>query len=478
MMSPRKILVPLLLIFTLALTGKQEDRENPTSAWKIPPKKLSLENGLTYIYQKDISSAVTVVQVLISGGKRDEPKGKEGLAYLTTRLAISIPDQRKVQDLMDQATRLTLDCKSDYSFINISCLSENLDDSLETTSKIMLDPLFSGLKIDGVKKQMNRRRESAEDDSIQMAHDAYFDIFFKDTPYGSSSFGTEDSIKAIKKKDIENFYKSHFVAGNMVVVVTSNLEEEEISKLLDKYFKKFPQGTLSEPVPLTINPPAEKSHTLERDTEQTLASYAFPLPRINARNLILAYMLENLLGKGFNSRLWPLRQKEKLAYLVNSRANQLREGGFMEAYLETENSKKDVAMDALNKVLLELYEEGISEEELQVTKTNSKANFLRSNETKDVRSITIAYYEALGVGYDFINSFFSEIDATSLEEFNAYIKEVLNPEKGVSITIGPKSQKSELFSSLRYLPVLELSLEWVCPKLDTHPWSPIHHPRS
>ena len=440
MMSSRKILIPLLLISALTLIATQEDSETPMSAWKIPPKQLSLENGLTYIYQKDVSSAVTVVQVLIRAGKRDEPKGKEGLAYLTTRLAIAIPDQRKVQDLMDQATRLTMDSKSDYSFINISCLSENLDDSLETMTKIMRDPLFSGLKIDGIKKQMNRRRESAEDDSIQVAHDACFEIFFKDTPYGSSMFGTEESVKAIKKKDIENFYKSHFVARNMVVVCTSNLEEEEISKLVEKYFIKFPAGTLSEPEPLTINPPSEKSHSLERDTEQTLASYAFPLPRINARNLILAYMLENLLGKGFNSRLWPLRQKEKLAYLVNSRANQLKEGGFIEAYLETENSKKDLAMDALNKVLLELYEEGVSEKELQVTKTNSKANFLRNNETKNVRSITIAYFEALGVGYDFINRYFSEIDATSLEEFNAYIKEMLNPEKGISIAVGPKGQ--------------------------------------
>lgn len=439
-MSSRKILVPLLLISALTLIATQEDSETPMSAWKIPPKQLSLENGLTYIYQKDVSSAVTVVQVLIRAGKRDEPKGKEGLAYLTTRLAIAIPDQRKVQDLMDQATRLTMDSKSDYSFINISCLSENLDDSLETMTKIMRDPLFSGLKIDGIKKQMNRRRESAEDDSIQVAHDTCFEIFFKDTPYGNSMFGTEESVKAIKKKDIENFYKSHFVARNMVVVCTSNLEEEEISKLVEKYFKKFPAGTLIEPEPFTINPPAEKSHSLERDTEQTLASYAFPLPRINARNLIFAYMLENLLGKGFNSRLWPLRQKEKLAYLVNSRANQLKEGGFIEAYLETENSKKDLAMNALNKVLLELHEEGVSEKELQVTKTNSKANFLRNNETKNVRSITIAYFEALGVGYDFINRYFSEIDATSLEEFNAYIKEVLNPEKGVSVTVGPKAQ--------------------------------------
>jgi predicted Zn-dependent peptidase len=303
-----------------------------------------------------------------------------------------------------------------------------------------LDPLFSGLKIDGIKKQMNRRRDTAEDDSIQMAHDACFGIFFKDTPYGSSMFGTEDSLKAIKKKDIENFYKNHFFAKNMVVVISSDLDEEEISKLVEKYFKKFPQGTSSNLTPLTINPPAEKSHTLERDTEQTFASYAFPLPRIDVRNLILGYMLESLIGKGFNSRLWPLRQKEKLAYIVNSRTSQLREGGFIEAYLETENSKKDVALDALDKAMLKLYKEGVSEEELQVTKINSKANFLRNNETKNIRTITIAYFEALGMGYDFINRYFSEIDATTLEEFNAYIKDVLDPEKGIRITVGPKAQ--------------------------------------
>lgn len=424
----------------MVLIGKQEDKKDPTSAWKIPPKKLSLENGLNYIYQKDVSSGVTVVQVLIKGGKRDEPKGKEGLAYLTTRLAIAIPDQGKVQDLMNQATRLTMDCKSDYSFINISCLSENLDDSLETTTKIMLDPLFSGLRIDGIKKQMNRRRDTAEDDSIQMAHDACFGIFFKDTPYGSSMFGTEDSLKAIKKKDIETFYKSHFFAKNLVVVISSDLEEEEISKMVEKYFKKFPQGTPRDLTPLAINPPAENSHNLERDTEQTFASYAFLLPHIDVRNLILGYMLENLIGKGFNSRLWPLRQKEKLAYIVNSRTNQLREGGFIEAYLETENSKKDLAIDALYKAMLKLYEEGVSEEELQVTKINSKANFLRNNETKNIRTITIAYFEALGMGHDFINRYFSEIEATTLEEFNAYIKDVLDPEKGIRITVGPKAQ--------------------------------------
>jgi predicted Zn-dependent peptidase len=439
MMTFKKILTPLLLITALAVSAQQENTA-PTSAWKLPPKMLTLENGLSYIYQKDVSSGVTVVQVLIKGGQRDEPKGKEGLAYLTTRLAITIPDQKKVQDLMDQATRLTMDCKSDYSFINISCLSENLEDSLETTTKIMQDPLFSGLKIDGVKKQMNRRRESVEDDSIQMAHEALFSIFFKDTPYGSSMFGTEDSVDAIKKKDIENFYKSHFIADNMVVVVTSDLEEKEIAELMDKYFKKFPKGTPSEPSPFKINPPAEKSHSLERDTEQTYAGYAFPLPGISARNLILGYMLENLLGKGFNSRLWPLRQKEKLAYMVNSRANQMREAGFIEAYLETENTKKEMAVDALSRVLIELYEEGVSAEELLVTKTNSKANFLRNNETKNIRSITIAYLAALGIGHDFINKYFSEIDAVSLEDFNAYIKNVLDPEKRIHITVGPKAQ--------------------------------------
>jgi len=117
----------------------------------------------------------------------------------------------------------------------------------------------------------------------------------------------------------------------------------------------------------------------------------------------------------------------------------LKEAGILEVYLETDNAKKDIAVDALKKVLRNLYENGISEEELNSTKNFSQASFLRNNERKENRSHSLISFEALGLGFNYLNRLFLEIDAVSLEEMNDYIKEVLNPEKGVQIIIGPQN---------------------------------------
>jgi predicted Zn-dependent peptidase len=153
-------------------------------------------------------------------------------------------------------------------------------------------------------------------------------------------------------------------------------------------------------------------------------------------------MIENLLGKGVNSKLWSLRSKERLAYNINSQATYLKEGGILRAYLETKNKNKQKALESLKQVLQFLNEKGISEEELQATKISSRANFLRLNETKEARVSTLSDFEALGLGYEFFNRFFAEVGTVSLEEMNDFLKEILSPEKGVEVVVGPKSEET------------------------------------
>jgi len=440
-MTSRKVLLKFIALMSLGsfiLLPTLPDQA--ASLMKNPPGKKVLNNGLTLICQKDTSSAITVLQILIKGGKGAEPEGKEGLAYLTTRLALEIPDQRKAQKMMRQASRIYSMGKADYSLINIMSLSENLEETLKIITKIMLKPLFSGMRIDLIKKQMLYQRKTQEDDSINVGHNLLLEKLFASTRYGGSVLGSEESLKAIKKKNIKAFYKNYFTAGNMIVAVISDLEEEVLNEILNKYFTKFPSGKPPESKKNAASLPEEKNIFREKDTKQFFISFAFSLPQITSKNFTLAFLVENLLGKGVGSRLWALRSVEKLAYNVNSRATQMKDGGMLEAYLETDKEKKDVALEALKKVLNELYENGITEEELEVTKINSKASFLRNNETKETRTSNLASFEALGLGCEFLSRFFREIETISLEEINAYIKDILNPEKGVEVVVGPKEE--------------------------------------
>jgi predicted Zn-dependent peptidase len=404
---------------------------------KNQPEKEILSNGLTLIYQKDDSSATSVVNILIQGGKLREPEGKEGVAFLTTRLCLELPNQQLLQRLMNQATNRTYFCRHDFTVIRISCLSENLEEAIKLGTQILKEPLFSGLRIGRIKEFMNHYRKLQEDEPINVAHTAALDILFNGSTYAGPTYGIEQSLKNIKKRDVENYFNAYVKAGNMIVAVSTNLEKENTLNIMQPYFEEFPEGKPQEADQISFSPIEEKSLTLEKDTQQTLVYMAFPLPRISERNYILAMMFQNLLGKGMNSKLWSLRTEKKLAYIVNSRAFLMKEGGMLEAYLETDQTKKDMAIAELKKTIQDLYQNGISAEELNITKIYSKGMAIRENETKDAKTYNLALMEAFGLGYNFLNRILVAIDSTTLEEFNAFIHEVINPEKAVSITVGP-----------------------------------------
>ena len=122
-----------------------------TSFWKKTPKKNILSNGLEFIYQRDVSSPITVFHILIRGGKRNEPEGKAGLAYITARLTLEVPDQKKAREMMNQGSRINTLCMNDYSYIYLACLSENLNDTLKLITISLCNPLFSSLKLNRLK---------------------------------------------------------------------------------------------------------------------------------------------------------------------------------------------------------------------------------------------------------------------------------------------------------------------------------------
>lgn len=421
-----------------ALASSEDSFQERSGPWKNLPKKKTLENGLTLIYQQDDSSAITVFQILLNGGKGAEPPGKSGLSYLTTRLAMEIPDQGKVQDLMAQASTLSLTSKEDYSLINIQCLSENLEETLKIVSKIVQDPLFSGLRIDWVKKFMLAQGKTERDDSINLGHLASLKAFFGKDGYGNSSYGTEESLKNINKRDIENFYENIFNSKSVIFSVCSDLDESKIIGLVEKYFSKLPPPKEMELLMPSSSFPEQKEMFIEKEAKQSYVSLSFPLPEINLKNFVLAAVLENLLGKGPGSRLWQLRTKERLAYNINAVATQTRRSGIFEVYLETEVAKTTLALKALRDAVNKLFEEGVSQEEFELTKAQTKSQFLRANEAKEVRAKNVAFFEAVGLGCEFLTGFFSEVDSLSLEELNSCIKEVLNPEKAIQIVVGSK----------------------------------------
>lgn len=400
------------------------------------PSARTLDNGAVLVYHRDPASAVSVLGLVIGGGRAAEPDGRQGLAGLVTRLSLEIPDADKVQALMSQSTRMMTSVEEDYALILVESLSVHFEDALKTAAAIILDPLFSGVRIDFVKESLIHQAGLEQDDAVRAGRTAALRAFFGPSGYGSSSFGSEAGLKAVRKEDIRRFYEERFRAGNASFLVISDLEETRVEGWLRKYFAKLPAG--GAPAGPQAPPPvlAERERVIDRETKQTFCSFVFPLPALALDSYAKGVLLETALGRGVGSRLWPLRTEARLAYNVGARATFGRAGGVLEAFLETDRAKTTAAQAALETALAGLSEAGFGEDELRTAKIFARAEFLRDNEGKAARVRRLAFCQGTGLGLDGYNRFAEALEAVSLADMNAFCRSVLDPAGAARVVIG------------------------------------------
>ena len=398
-----------------------------------------LKNGLPLIYQQDSSSPLTVLILIVKGGRQVEPRGKAGLGYLTTRLTLEIPDQNKVRRLMTQASQLTFSTLPDYNLIRLASLSPHFEETLKLITGLMTKPLFSGLRIKRIKKNMLRSKKRLADQSSSLAREEAQAVLFGSTGYGASSFGSETTLENISKKDIENYYKTFFTAANMVAVVISDQSLESLLPVLEKQLGKFPRGESVDLTPLTFPPLEKKEKSLPRESQELLLYLAYRLPPLTQKTTALSLLLDNLLGKGVASRLWKLREYKKLAYNIQSEIHLYQSGGILEVILETSPEKKETAWQALEKEIDLLLSQPVSEAEWAMTKAYTKAWLLRQCQEKNNRATYLAAFEAAGLGAEFLEELLTYLDRLNLNDFNKFIQAVLAPANRFRLEIGPLS---------------------------------------
>lgn len=405
------------------------------------PQKLSLANGMAVVFQQDKASAVTVLEIQIWGGQAAEGADQAGLSFLATRLGIDIPDNDTARDFMVKALHTTMAARGDYAVIHLECLTAFFEDILASFIKILSDPLFTGIRIDRIREYMNHQRRIQADDAGNVGHLAQLAAFFGDAGYGRSVYGTEESLQGLKPKDIKSFYDRYFVAGNMTLTAVTDLDEARMLGILGKYFGRFRKSAAAPAIPSAAMPSSfpvsGETQRIDKDVLQSFFSTAYPLPPASRRGFALTSVVENTLGRGPGTRLWALRTEAKLAYNVAALAAQMKDGGIIEAFLETEPGKEKEAGAAMERILADFRERGVTAEELEVAKIGLKAQFLRANETKASRASTLGTFEALGLGADFFTAFAREIEAVTLDEINAHIRVVFDPARAHRVVVGP-----------------------------------------
>lgn len=432
-MSCRKIRFRLLasLLAILALLPLQA-REGP---WPEAPNRFELDNGLAVICFVDSNSSNSVVQILVNGGQRLEAPGKQGLTYLTISLALKVSERDDVRYLMEMGSDYNLSVFPDYALVTVQCQSVFLERTLEILAKQMADPLLTGIRINAVKIRLKNLQKQEQDQPLEAMRLAQRQAFFSGS--AGSVFGSAATLDAVGKKDISALHRALFSSKNLKLLVTSDLHVAAIKEILAKTCGHFPSGPPAvAPIVSPVSGPFSPQK-IKLQTVQALLSTAFRLPPVCRENIIPGTLLEALLGKGVDSRLWALRSRHDLAYSFDADFTALKQGSLLSVHLKTDPARLDEAKAFLDAIFADLRGNGIRAPEFAAAQANAGMEFLKSGESKKQFSALAAHLEGMGLGAGYIEEYTSQLQALTLDEFNRYLNLVLQSANRFDVVVGP-----------------------------------------
>lgn len=319
----------------------------------------------------------------------------------------------------------------DFITISIATKKANIKESMDTLKDVLTNSVFEEETLEIEKQNVLSTLKSRKERPFDFAFDNLRKILYKNTPYEISSLGTEESVKSISIKDVQERYFDILKKDYIASVVADNLEDkdiENIKSLLDIFSKS------QETPPTNLCPKVDKDEVIniKRGGAQAsiMCGYDAPLPK-DKKEYFAFKVLNAMLGNGMSSILFKILREEKgYAYAVNSSISTNLYCSKMIAYIGTSIEKSNNALKDLNDIIKNL---NIKEEDIDLAKQKLIGNFSLEHQTRFSKSYAIGYFELIGLGKDTIFEYENFIKSVTKKDIEDVYKTYINHHKCVVV---------------------------------------------
>ncbi|HUV29697.1 MAG TPA: pitrilysin family protein [Acidobacteriota bacterium] len=430
----------ILLVTALALSGCQGGGRR-ISVGPDGYGKARLPNGLTVLVNHDETTSLTAARILIGGGVLTETSDNNGITNLMTKMLLKGNDSMSAADITERleflGASVSASCFRDYSAISFTSLTENFDEVLGIIARSVASPTFPEEELVKLKKEIEGDIKASDDSQAQASSKLFWRTAYGDQGYGLPTLGTLESITGITAGDIRQHYRKYVGAENVVFSVATDLPVERLGALIRDRFEGLRAGADRIPAPeLTLG--AEQTGFVPFDRNQSYIFMGVVLDHLEPIELPYVILLNEIMGNNVGSRLWYLRQKEKLAYAVYTQYTADRYGAVFRAAIGTDTAKVQQALSSLDREWLKLVADGVTPEELADAKVNMKNNLIYSIDRKSVRANTMAYYEYVGYNHRFVLDLIGMADGVALDDLNGFVGERFTDDKRFVSVVGKR----------------------------------------
>ncbi len=277
------------------------------------PKHYSqkLENGLEVVaIPMDNKSKVISTNIFYKVGSKDEVMGKSGIAHMLEHLNFKSTKNLKAGEFDEIVKGFggvnNASTGFDYTHYYIKSSSKNLDKSLSLFADIMENLKLKNDEFIPERDVVLEERLWRTDNSpLGYLYFRLFNNAFTYHPYHWTPIGFKEDIKNWSITDIKDFHKKFYQPKNAIVIVSGDIDKDEVFKTTQKYFSHIQNKT---PLPKRheVEPIQDGAKRLEvfRQSDVQMIAIAYKVPNFAHKDQIALSALSAILSDGKSSLLY------------------------------------------------------------------------------------------------------------------------------------------------------------------------------
>lgn len=374
-----------------------------------------LANGLRVLIKDNPTTDLVAIEVLVRAAPRVEETTDAGISIFTREVMLR-GTQRRTQlevalALETVGGTLRALTSSEYTEWGTLTLTQHVDVALDLLADLLTAPKFDPADVEAQRRiQLSRIRAQADQPAARVFDLASSEIYSLHS-YRNPLLGTVESVSSITREQIVNYYQTFYVASNMVVAIAGNVRSAVALAKVQRAFSGLRTGEIPRRVRLL---PAVERALAPRPSEarrvgevnRTAAAAAIAIAylgvEVGHRDWAALTILNTILGSGASSRLFAeIRDKQGLVYTVGASFFSRAGPSTLTLTASTDPANLNRVIDAMISEVTRLATASPTPDELARAKNRFIGLHALSHEELRSQAFLPAFYELLGVGYEF-----------------------------------------------------------------------------
>lgn len=401
-------------------------------------------NGARVYFVQAPELPIVDVRVVFDAGSAKDG-GKGGVAQLTNGLLGTGAGELNADQIAERfesvGANFGNNAQRDMAVLSLRSLTTDralLDPALDTLALVLTQPTFPAADFERERRRMLIALRAEQESPEAIAQKAFFKAIYGDHPYASPTLGSEETVKALGRDDVVNFYKGYYVARNAVVAIVGAIDRKGAEQIAERIVGNLPEGSAA-PLAPPVKPLAQaKENHINFPSEQTHVLMGQPGVTREDPDYFPLYVGNHVLGgSGLVSRISEeVREKRGLSYSAYSYFAPMRAQGPFIAGLQTRNNQAEQALSVLREVLRDFIRKGPSSAELTAAKKNITGGFplrLDSN-SKIVENLAMIGFYRLPL--DYLDTFNQKVEAVTVQQVQDAFKRRVDPDHMATVMVG------------------------------------------